>query len=208
MPENNGSTSQPLTATSPEAERRVWLILMMAGLALVILVIGVRSYTNRLAETPLTEATEPEITAAPERSPRGELPAGEPVTVIIPPQRPTTPLQPSGRVTPEGPVGIHAFPPPGTRPQLTGIIVPEDFDLPAGYIRHYQSSDDGQMLEPILMFDPVRPPLDEHGQPMKIPPDRVVPPEMAPAGLPIRILEIPERQDPHASELRRLLRSG
>lgn len=50
--------------------------------------------------------------------------------------------------------GLAAFPPPGTEPLKIGIVVPKSFVLPEGYVRHYQITDDGQRLEPILMFSP------------------------------------------------------
>jgi hypothetical protein len=87
--------------------------------------------------------------------------------------------------------GLGAFPPPGTRPPLVGLAVPEDFALPEGYVRHYQATDDGQRIEPILMFSPDRPPLDASRTPVAMPDDRVVPPELAPPGLPIRRIVIP-----------------
>ncbi len=54
--------------------------------------------------------------------------------------------------------GLGAFNPPGTRPPLIGLAVPEDFVLPPGYLRHHQATDDGQRIEAILMFDPDHPP--------------------------------------------------
>jgi len=87
--------------------------------------------------------------------------------------------------------GLGAFSPPGTRPPLVGLAVPEDFVLPEGYVRHYQATDDGQRIEPILMFAPDRAFFDSAGRPIAIPADRVVPPEMAPPGLPIRRIVIP-----------------
>lgn len=95
--------------------------------------------------------------------------------------------------------GVAVFPPPGTKPIKRGIIVPEDFELPAGFVRHYQATDDGRLLPAILMFHPDYHPVDEHGAPVPLPDDRVVPPEMAPPGLPIETLEVPESagaQDP------------
>jgi hypothetical protein len=50
--------------------------------------------------------------------------------------------------------GIAAFPPPGTDPPKSGILVPEDYELPPGYVRHYQVTDDGKRLGAILMFSP------------------------------------------------------
>jgi hypothetical protein len=85
--------------------------------------------------------------------------------------------------------GIAAFPPPGTKPVKRGIVVPEDFELPEGYVRHHQTTDDGQQLPPILMFHPDYQFLDEHGAPVPLPEDRVVPPDMAPPGLPIQMLD-------------------
>lgn len=87
--------------------------------------------------------------------------------------------------------GLAAFNPPGTKPPLVGLAVPEGFPLPDGYVRHYQSTDDGQNIEPILMYAPARKFVDASGQPIAVPEDRVVPPELAPAGLPIRKVVIP-----------------
>jgi hypothetical protein len=92
--------------------------------------------------------------------------------------------------------GLGAFTPPGTRPPLIGLAVPEDFDLPAGYVRHFQVTDDGQRIEPILMFSPGIRFVDVAGQQVAIPADRVVPPEMAPPGLPIRRIAVPSPIDP------------
>jgi len=87
--------------------------------------------------------------------------------------------------------GIAAFNPPGTSPPLRGLAVPEDFELPQGYVRHHQVTDAGEPLEAILMYSPDFVLLDAAGNAIPIPEDRVVPPEMAPPGLPIRQIEIP-----------------
>ncbi len=87
--------------------------------------------------------------------------------------------------------GLGAFSPPGTRPPLIGLAVPEDFALPPGYVRHHQATDDGQRIEAILMFAPGFQLLDAQQQPMEMPKDRVVPPELAPPGMPIRRIVIP-----------------
>jgi hypothetical protein len=92
--------------------------------------------------------------------------------------------------------GIGAFSPPGTKPTLIGLAVPDDFVLPEGYVRHHQTTDDGQPIEPILMYSPERPVLDATGQPIAIPKDRVVPPELAPPGLPQRRIVIPAPVEP------------
>ena len=87
--------------------------------------------------------------------------------------------------------GIGAFNPPGTSPPLRGLAVPEDFVLPQGYVRHHQVTDEGEPLEPILMFSPDGTFVDASGREIAIPEDRVVPPEMAPPGLTIREITIP-----------------
>ena len=92
--------------------------------------------------------------------------------------------------------GIGAFSPPGTKPTLIGLAVPEDFALPEGYVRHHQTTDDGQPIEPILMYAPDRTFLDAAGRPMVIPKDRIVPPELAPPGLPNRRIVIPAPVEP------------
>ncbi len=94
--------------------------------------------------------------------------------------------EPSGE-----PTGIALFPPPGTKPLKRGILVPEDFELPPGYVRHYQATDDGERVPAILMFHPDHQPRDANGEPIPLPEDRIVPPELAPPGLPIRMLKLP-----------------
>lgn len=82
--------------------------------------------------------------------------------------------------------GIGAFNPPGTSPPLEGLAVPADFELPPGYVRHQQATDEGEIIEAILMFSPDLVLRDAQGRPIPLPENRVVPPEMAPPGLPIR----------------------
>lgn len=91
--------------------------------------------------------------------------------------------------------GLGAFSPPGTRPPLVGLAVPEAFELPAGYVRHHQATDDGQRIEPILMFAPDTAKLVINGRTVAVPVDRVVPPELAPPGLPIRRIVVPAPAD-------------
>jgi hypothetical protein len=91
--------------------------------------------------------------------------------------------------------GLGAFPPPGTRPPLVGLAVPEDFVLPEGYVRHHQATDDGQRIEAILMFSPDHAFVAADGTPIAVPEDRVVPPALAPPGLPIRQIVIPAPVD-------------
>jgi hypothetical protein len=87
--------------------------------------------------------------------------------------------------------GIHAFGRPGDKPVAGGILVPDGYRLPPGYMRHYQTTDDGERVGPILVFHPDHRPVDAAGQPISMPPGRVVPPELAPPGLPVHMLEPP-----------------
>jgi len=98
--------------------------------------------------------------------------------------------------TRHGPVRLN---PPGTSPPLVGLAVPEDYALPEGYVRHFQATDDGQAIEPILMYSPDYEFLDAAGQPIAIPADRVVRVAQAPAGLPIRQVRIPPPREPDRS---------
>lgn len=88
--------------------------------------------------------------------------------------------------------GIALFPPPGTDPIKAGIVVPDDFELPAGFVRHYQATDNGKQLPAILMFHPDYQPVDESGEKIALPEDRIVPAEMAPPGLPHQMLDVPD----------------
>jgi hypothetical protein len=92
------------------------------------------------------------------------------------------------------PGGLAVFPPMGSQPLLRGLIVPEDFEVPEGFVKHYQVTDEGEQLPPILMFHPDYEQRDASGKPIEIPEDRVVPPELAPAGMPIEILELPDER--------------
>jgi hypothetical protein len=91
--------------------------------------------------------------------------------------------------------GIAAYPPAGTEPLQPGLVVPDDFDLPDGYVRHRQVTDDGKQLPAILMFSPDYEFLDVEGRPMALPAGRIVPSELAPPGLALRMLEPRGRRD-------------
>lgn len=93
-------------------------------------------------------------------------------------------LDPDEAEPDSAPEGIQAFPPPGTKKIRVGLLVPEDFELPAGYVRHHQVTDKGRMLPAILMFHPQHPP--------PVPQDLIVPADRAPPGLPIAYLQVPE----------------
>lgn len=91
--------------------------------------------------------------------------------------------------------GLGAFQPPGTRPPMVGLAVPDDFPLPAGYVRHYQATDDGQRIEPMLMFSPDVQTVVVNGRRVAVPADRIVTPELAPAGLTVRRIVVPAPVD-------------
>lgn len=86
--------------------------------------------------------------------------------------------------------GLGAFNPPGTSPPLEGLAVPDNFLLPEGYVRHHQVTDEGVPIEPILMFSPDFTLFDAQGRPIAMPADRVVPPGLAPPGLPLRRVRV------------------
>ncbi|RTL44468.1 MAG: hypothetical protein EKK53_07080 [Burkholderiales bacterium] len=148
---------------------------------------------------PLAQTAPPPVTPAVPQIPRHRDPTGDLTPdladYVNPGERPTMAdviqrLQAAGVRT-----GLAAFNPPGTRPPLIGLAVPENFELPPGYVRHHQATDDGQRIEPILMFAPDTPTLVLHGRTVTVPPDRVVPPELAPPGLPIRRIVVPAPAD-------------
>jgi hypothetical protein len=124
----------------------------------------------------------------------------EPPRLPVAEQNPEQEAAPADPETAEQPSGIELFPPPGTDPPKSGLIVPEDFELPTGYVRHYQATDDGQRLPAILMFHPDYDWVDENGQPLEIPENRIVPPELAPPGLPLESLEVPETNIPFVEQ--------
>ncbi|MBJ6760672.1 hypothetical protein JGU66_07840 [Myxococcaceae bacterium JPH2] len=153
----------------------------------------------------------PEVEASPPLAemPRTVEPLPEPAPHVArapvpPPSRPaprveTPPVEsPSEPPAPQaapytGPTGTGLYQ-RGTKPLKRGILVPEGFELPPGYMRHYQATDNGESVAPILMFHPDYKPLDANGQPLALPENRVVPAEMAPAGMPIQMLELPKEE--------------
>jgi hypothetical protein len=122
-------------------------------------------------------------------------PAAPPPTA--PPQPPPEPERsesappPPSDVPSGGKSGLALFR-PGIKPIRKGIVVPENFPLPPGYVRHYQTMDDGRELPAILMFHPDYQPRDANGQPVPLPENRIVPPELVPPGLPVQMLEVPQ----------------
>lgn len=199
--------SDRTTARAPLSWITALVLVVLMGVLILVALRLLLAEAEPARQSPEASAVEPRTFTPPVRAARTEVPAAAPILDEGSEPAPMPPAQ-SAPAAAEGPVGVHAFPPLGTRPKLSGIVVPEDFELPPGYVRHFQTSDDGEPLSPILMFDPGRPPLDSTGRPIDIPADRIVPPELAPPGLPIEILELPEPREPASNELRRLLRSG
>src|SRR5262249_56369736 len=64
--------------------------------------------------------------------------------------------------------GMRVFPPPGTKPIKRGIVVPDDFELPPGFVRHYQATDDGHRPPPIPTFSPDYDWADAQGNPLAL----------------------------------------
>lgn len=149
-----------------------------------------------LVETPPAPVVQPPVVVAraPVQKPRPSAPVATPVVeepAAVPPPEPEQPYT--------GPTGTQLYR-PGTKPLKRGIVVPDDFELPPGFVRHYQSTDDGERLKAILMFHPDYQPKDERGEPIPLPENRVVPAEMAPPGLPIQMLDLPESSEAGAAQ--------
>lgn len=134
-------------------------------------------YIVRLSENRLSQRRAPSDAETAEAETPIEIPAGDYIEL----------LREAGETE-----GLAAFSPPGTRPARSGIVVPEDYELPEGFARHYQSTDDGQRLEAILTLAPGYEILDEDGNSLALGLERIVPPEAAPPDLPIRILDLPD----------------
>ncbi|WP_394825507.1 hypothetical protein [Pendulispora albinea] len=176
----------------------LWLALLFAiAVAGLVLYVRGRAPSAPLPARPMAEKESPE-------EPPRQMPSLPGPTAMndepSPPEAPAPaaeePLAAPAASASSLPEGIRAFPRPGTKRIKVGIVVPEDFELPPGYVRHYQSTDKGEGLRPILMFHPDYAPKDDQGHPLPIPADRIVPPEMAPPGLALERLEVP--LDPYA----------
>jgi hypothetical protein len=150
---------------------------------------------SELAPPPDARATARRAPARTIQDPADELPNGDPndlANYVRPGDPEPTGAELIGALNDVGiRTGIGAFNPPGTSPPLEGLAVPEDYELPEGYVRHYQSTDDGVAIEPILMFAPDFTLYDANGRPIAMPGNRVVPPGLAPPGLPVRRVRIP-----------------
>jgi hypothetical protein len=194
----------------------VWLGVVVAGIVVAatvvaVLVIRRTPESPRPAVTAAPGADPPSVTVARPAAPAAAAPAAaapdrriaasrrRPAASAPAPARVPAPSEPEfgardliGALRDGGETeGIAAFGLPGSDPVKPGIVVPDGFELPEGYVRHYQVTDEGEALPAILMFHPDYEFVDERGVPVAVPADRVVPPELAPPGLPIRMLEVP-----------------
>jgi hypothetical protein len=196
--------------------KRGWIAIaaVVAGAAAVVLIAVLARAPVEPATRAASAAAEPEVGAAPDTPApvaTAEKPRGKPSPRAAAPPPPTQEEEeralerkladePSYTIAPPGSPksGMALFPPPGSDPLLRGIIVPEDFPLPEGYVRHHQVTDDGQPLPAILMFHPDYDWVDDSGEPIEVPADRVVPPELAPEDMPIEILSPPDAGESRA----------
>jgi hypothetical protein len=184
-------------APAPGGRKTLFLLAGAGALAAVTLL---SLFGPRQPDTP---PAPPAVPSAVHPAPSAPTPRVE-VRAVRPPEEPPTPASDTPEadaplpareampITPIAPSGIGLFPPPGTDPPKIGIVVPEGFELPEGYVRHYQVTDDGQALPPILMFHPDYDWVDERGVHVEASESGVVPPELAPPGMPIEMLELPE----------------
>ena len=181
--------------------RKTLLLLAAAGAIAAIVLLSLFGPERReptpydsgaeIARAPVPDASLPAPSPPRVRPIRARGPAPAPA-VAAPASPPAEPDAPEAAPDPNLPVGIGLFPPRGTDPPKIGIVVPEGFELPEGYLRHYQVTDDGQPLPPILMFHPDYDWVDDSGAHVEVSKDGVVPPELAPEGMPIQMLELPE----------------
>jgi hypothetical protein len=200
--ERNGSVT---VAPGARPGKSIALLALAVSLACVaLLVLFGRPTVSPAPEPPAPDrpplaaaSADAESPPAAERAPEPAEPP--PVAAPAPPEAAPPEAAPpppeDAASAPSVPSGIGLFPAPGSEPIQRGIVVPDDFELPEGYLRHFQVTDDGQELEPILLFHPDYELRDDAGNPIPLPPDRVVPPELAPPGLPIRTLEVPPPRD-------------
>jgi hypothetical protein len=192
--------------------RGVWLLAialllvgMAGGLALRIALrdtapesqpVEAQAMAAQRTELPPIRVVTAPLRARPVRRSAAPAPPPPPAEAELPSEPPALPEFPDEPA--EGPSGVALYPPLGTDPLKRGILVPEDFELPEGYVRHHQATDHGEGLPAILMFHPDYEWLDESGNPIPLPEDGIVPPELAPPGMPIELLELPP--DPGESE--------
>lgn len=163
---------------------RAWWVL--AALLFAVGCVIASFWLGSVEAAPLAEATQEAAPARIEQAPVRDRPAPPPRTIV--PARAEVPMDEPTEGEKTGLALFH----PGTKPIKRGLVVPEDFELPPGYMRHYQTMDDGRQLPAILTFHPDFKPTDAEGRPVEMPVHRIVPPTLAPPGLPLTILEVPE----------------
>lgn len=178
------------------------LLLVCAGVAIVLMkqTGGRASRADATTAIPADRATDRDLPVAPSEAPVAQRrrDPDDLANYVSPGDRAPTMGEVIEKLHAAGiRTGLGAFNPPGTSPPLVGLAIPEDFPLPEGYVRHYQATDDGQRIEPILMFSPDFDFRDAAGRPIALPDDLVVPPHLAPPGLPLRPIDIPPPSDPH-----------
>ncbi len=179
-------------------------MLALGGFVAVVLAIGLVVASDRgpsppppeepIARAPRVEAPRP-AEPEPAASPRPR-PAPAPVAVRAEPPPPPAAPEPemTERIPPEGRSGMAVFPAPGTKPIKLGLVVPEGFPLPPGYVRHYQTTDEGKMLPAILMFHPDHAAGRRLGQADRGDRGSDRSPELAPQGMPIEQLTLPDEE--------------
>jgi len=195
---------------TPGVRKSVWLIAGALALVALAALVLARSAHGPVAPAPAPPEPARVAAAAPARDEAGEKPAPSrharrierPAAEQPAPADPAAPAQPAlppshedvpfSMGKPGEKSGMQLFPAHGTKPIKIGIVVPDDFEVPEGYVRHFQANENGEMLPAILLFHPDYEWLDDEGNPIELPPDRVVPPELAPPGLPIQMLEVPD----------------
>jgi hypothetical protein len=182
---NRGVERDGVTITYTGAARALGVVL---ACALVLLGVAAWLILRSSARRPAEQAsTPPPSPVAPAPKKLAEAPVAKPKHIeqpptVAPPSAPAAEEEETYTLLKPGEhAGLDVFPPPGTKQVKRGIVVPDDFELPPGYVRHYQTTDDGRRLPPILMFHP--------DYPGAVPEDRIVPPDMAPPGLRVEMLD-------------------
>lgn len=92
------------------------------------------------------------------------------------------------------PTGMALYP-DNVKPLRLGFVVPESYELPQGYMRHHQVSEEGTLLSPVLAYHPDFEPTDADGKAIGVPEDRIVPEEALPPGMPKDRLTAPGSDD-------------
>lgn len=191
--------SDGVTRVTPSRESRgtgAWLIggaTLLTGVCLVFCAWFLARPMTVEDLPPVVVAPPPAPTPAPPVPTRAPVRPATPVAAPPPVEEPT-PMPVDDPPPPEGKSGTALYQ-RGTKPLKRGLVVPEGFELPPGYMRHYQATDNGQPVAAILMFHPDYTPKDASGQPIPIPENRVVPEELAPPGMPRQMLELPVEEE-------------